>query len=515
MPSVLLYLALGRGSYACGRGKVCTSLIPRSLHADWRGAEPYAIAQTKAQTLPDDILLEIFEYHRLASIRSGPWKWHKLAQVCRRWRFVVFAYPRLLDLRIISTSKNAIWEIPDFWPAHLPIIMGYRSPLSVEDEDNMFDVLKNAARICEMDIDMTRFLLEKCASLLEESFPALEYLRLGSQGTTSLAPLVIPDNFLGNSAPRLRVIRLQDTVFPSLPRLLSTSHNLVSLQLENIPVDRIFTAQELAVGLSPATQLESLKIDIQNGAIIPRPLRQDESDPRSVLPALLKFEYVGESWFLSVFASRIETPIIEQIGVSFYGDFDGYDTYELCALFARGEELRSARHRTTHIRFFKDSVAFTHHFTRSTSSPGSFRVRLISLAWLDEYVSLMWGICLEFQSLGIMHKVTRVEIEGFPDSSRWHREVNTDRWLALLRTLSGVKRLHIVGTLVSSVVTALAQVSGEESGGILPALRDLHLPDRPGTSADIEPFIASRTLYGRPVSVHYKGLDWHDDCSGE
>ena len=40
----------------------------------------------------------------------------------------------------------------------------------MEDEDNIFDILKNPARICEMDIDLTYFLLEKCASLLEESF---------------------------------------------------------------------------------------------------------------------------------------------------------------------------------------------------------------------------------------------------------------------------------------------------------------------------------------------------------
>ena len=395
--------------------------------------------------------------------------------------------------------------------------MWYRSLLSEEDEDDIFDVMKSPARICEMDINITCFLLEKCASLLEESFPALEYLRLESQDTATggRETVVFPDNFLGNSAPRLRVIHLQDTVFPSLPRLLSTSKNLVSLQLENIPTRGIFTAQELAVGLSTATQLESLKIGLYNGVIFPRPSRQDEFDPRSVLPALLEFQYVGDSSYLNDFASRIDTPIVEQIGASFYCDIDGYDTYELCKLFARGEELRSSRRHTTQIRFFEESVAFTHHFTRSTSSPGSFRVRFVDRAWLLEHVTLMSQICLGFQSQGIMHKVTRVEIEGFPDSSRWYREVDTDTWLTLLRALSGVKRLHIVGTLVSNVVTALAQVSGEETVEILPALRNLHLPAEPGTSADIEPFISARKLYGRPVSVHYKGLNWHDDCSGE
>ena len=130
------------------------------------------------------------------------------------------------------------------------------------------------------------FSLEKCASLLEESFPALEYLRLGSQGTTGLGALVIPDNFLGNSAPRLRVIRLQNTHFPTLPRLLSTSQNFVSLQLEHIPGDHILTARELAVGLSSAPQLKFLKIGI-HGDVIPHPFIQISPRIRVVLPSLL------------------------------------------------------------------------------------------------------------------------------------------------------------------------------------------------------------------------------------
>jgi hypothetical protein len=281
--------------------------------ADLRGSEPNAIAQTP----PDDVLLEIFTYHRLASLRSGPWKWYRLAQVCRRWRFVVFVYPRLLDLRIVSTNTNPIRETPDFWPPALPIIMRYR-PLSAEDEDNISDILKNPTRVCEMDIDVTRSLLEKCASLLEESFPALEYLRLGSQGTKvgAKGALVFPDNFLGSSAPRLRVLRLRDTVFPPLQRLLSTSENLVSLQLENIPAEGVFTAQDLAVGLSSATQLESPGIEIR-GTLYPYPLTQNKLVPRTILPALLEFQYVGEHLYLNAFASRIDAPIIEQIERSF------------------------------------------------------------------------------------------------------------------------------------------------------------------------------------------------------
>jgi hypothetical protein len=480
--------------------------------ADLPGAEPNTMAQTLAQTLPDDILLEIFKYHRLASLSSGPWKWYRLAQVCRRWRFVVFAYPRLLDLRIVSTNNNPIRGIPDFWPAALPVILRYRS-LSVGDEDNVSDILKNPARICEMDIDITCSLFEKCAPLFEQPFPALEYLRLESRESVpgGMQALVFPDNFLGSSTLRLRVVRLQDTVFPTLPRLLSASENLVSLQLKNIPASGILTAQDLAVGLSSATQLESLKIDIYD-ALVPGSSTQNELEPRTVLPSLLEFQFAGDSSYLDAFASWIDAPIIEKIGATFFGIFHRYDTYELCGLFARGEELRSSHRRKTRIRFLEQSAVFTHHFTRLPSSPGSFRVQVVDRSWPCDHVALVTQICCGFQSLGIMHKVTQVEID---EHSHWHRKLVTTRWLNLLRALSGVKSLHIVGTLVSSVVSTLAKVSGEESGEILPALRDLHLQGEPGRSAAIEPFITARKLYGLPISVHYRGLDWYDDCSGE
>ena len=508
-------------SHGKGRGMYIPGTAIFTWHADLRGAEPYAIAQR----LPDDILLEIFKFHQLASLSSGTWKWYKFAQVCRRWRFVVFAYPRIFESRIvISTNTNRIRETPYFWPVDLPIAMRYRSQLSVKDEQNIFRILKNPARICEMDIDMTSFLLKYCASLLEQSFPALEYLRLGSQGTANGGALVFPEKFLGNSAPRLRVIRLQDTVFPSLPRLLSASQNLVSLQLENIPDGGIFTAQELAVGLSPATQLKSLKIGI-HGAPFLRPSRKNYLEPRLVLPALLEFEYVGETPYLNDFASRIDTPIIERIDATFVGDYYGYDPLELCKLFSRVEELGSSHRHTTHIRFFEDrlfeeSVAFEHHYIRSTtSSPVSFRLRLLDPNGLRNNIVFVENICLGFLCAGIMRKVTRIEIEGFSASSRWYTK---EDWHSFLCYLRHAERLYVAGTpLVSSLVSALVDVSEEETvplnmATLLPALLDLHLPDGFGRSV-MEPFVAARRLYGLPLSVHYKGLrlDSHDHCSDE
>ena len=120
-------------------------------------------------------------------------------------------------------------------------------------------------------------------------------------------------------------------------------------------------------------------------------------------------------------------------------------------------------------------------------------------------------VCLQFQSSGAIQKVTRLELDGSHEPSRWYREMDPANWLNLLRFFTGVKRLHVVGTLVPSVVSALAQVTGETTPEILPALQDLHLQGGPGTyawsSASVEPFITARKLYGLPVSVHYKGLE--------
>ncbi len=256
------------------------------------------------------------------SLRSGPWKWHRLAQVCRRWRFVIFAYPHHLDLRIVSIYNKPIRETPDFWPA-LPIIIWYPQSapyqsLSAKDEDNVCDILKKPARICEMHIDITRSLFKKCTSLREES---LKYLQLTTLDIRTTERLVLPGDFLGGSIPRLRVIHLDDTAFPTLPRLLSSSTNLVSLRLEKIPPEGYFTPEDLAIGLSTATQLESLKIGFQNGVFTPHRQRLDDfppSPPRIVLPALVEFQFTGEDTYLDDFASRIDASITEQIGVMRY-----------------------------------------------------------------------------------------------------------------------------------------------------------------------------------------------------
>jgi hypothetical protein len=49
-------------------------------------------------------------------------EWHTLVHVCRRWRDLVFASPRRLNLRLLCRKDTPVREMLDIWPA-LPIVI--------------------------------------------------------------------------------------------------------------------------------------------------------------------------------------------------------------------------------------------------------------------------------------------------------------------------------------------------------------------------------------------------------
>ncbi|KAI0291180.1 hypothetical protein B0F90DRAFT_1779209, partial [Multifurca ochricompacta] len=52
------------------------------------------------------------------------WEWHRLTHVCRRWRYLIFASPHRLDLRLLCTNGTPVRRTLDCWPA-LPISIQY------------------------------------------------------------------------------------------------------------------------------------------------------------------------------------------------------------------------------------------------------------------------------------------------------------------------------------------------------------------------------------------------------
>ena len=159
--------------------------------------------------------------------------WQTLVHVCRQWRTVVFGSPRRLNLLLSCSSKTPARDTLGVWPAlSLEVNINARG-FPVKSVDNIVAVLERSNCVREIDISHVSSLeLEKISEVMQEPFPELTHLGLWSDDQT--VP-VLPDSFLGGSAPRLRSFEFRGVPFPGLPKLLLSATHLVDLCLWDIP----------------------------------------------------------------------------------------------------------------------------------------------------------------------------------------------------------------------------------------------------------------------------------------
>ncbi|KAI9431560.1 hypothetical protein H4582DRAFT_2062637 [Lactarius indigo] len=80
--------------------------------------------------LPDDVLLEVFDFYRMSGKSLCPtriktaWNWYELVHVCTRWRRIIFGSPRRLDLLLICTRGTPVRRSLGCWPA-FPIAIDF------------------------------------------------------------------------------------------------------------------------------------------------------------------------------------------------------------------------------------------------------------------------------------------------------------------------------------------------------------------------------------------------------
>jgi hypothetical protein len=169
--------------------------------------------------LPDDVLLAVFDF----CVES----WQTLVHVSKRWRGVVFGSPRRLDLRLFCTSKTPARDTLDVWPA-LPLVVECHYGIPKESADNIVAVLEHSSRVCRIDIrHLSSLHFARILATMKQPFPELTRLTLSSNEETMSVLPVLPDSFLGGSAPRLRSLTLRSIPFPGLPKLLLSATHLV------------------------------------------------------------------------------------------------------------------------------------------------------------------------------------------------------------------------------------------------------------------------------------------------
>jgi len=455
--------------------------------------------------LPDDVLVEIFFYAnpRNSSIHNP---WHALVHVCRRWRHLVFASPRHLNLQLKYRGHRPMSEVLEVWPV-LPVSLISDTHQSDQRLDNTVAALESEYynRIFEVYIrPMTNSRWERFAPAMQKPFPELAYLQVFVDGGM-VAP-VLPESFLGGSAPRLRTLTLESISFPSLPKLLLSVNGLVELTLWDIPDSGYFSPDAMATALAVMTRLETLCLEFRSPRSRPDPESRPRPPPtRFALPALTELKFKGVYEYLEGLLARIDAPRLYYLRVIFFMDLD-FDIPELHRFISHVEEFKT---------FDRADVWIFHSGIRLTLYPkqeAEDRVRLLELeikcGELDYKLSSLTQVCTP--SFPLISALERLQIREDDSSSHGKVDMENAQCLELLDPFTSLKDLYLYQRIARRVCSALQELSGERATEVLPALRNLFV--RGFSSLELEPvqeammpFVAARQLSGHPVVVdHWK-----------
>jgi hypothetical protein len=448
--------------------------------------------------LSDDILLIIFRH----CLGATPRFWPMLACVCQRWRRIVFSSPLGLDLRVHCTYGMPVLKTLDCWPV-LPIVIRYGGfpnldPPAPEDHDNIIAALKQSGRIRSINLTVPNSLIEKL-SAISEPFSELEELALLSQDNVQRS---LPSTF--RWGPRLRTLLSTRISFPSFPQLLSSSKDLVYLQLHEIPRDGYFHPEAFAGALSGMTQLRALSLHFlslpshRNFLGFPPP-----PEARIILPALTCLEYRGTSKYLDILVGRIDAPRLMDIDTTFFSQ-PTMDASQLGQFIDQLEPLKSPRE--ANIETSTHAISITISFTEPSDSHLQLQ---ISCKQLDWQLSSMAQVCQQFSPF--LSRVSDLCVNADHPSTE-QDDVDSERWMDLVRSFNGVREFSLAGELTAEILCALGPADGGHST-VLPALRMLrvekHMTANEPSWRAVRSFKTLRWLSGLPVRLSTQGFSCH------
>ena len=465
--------------------------------------------------LPDDVLLEIFDFyvhHTLypwLSMKANVEGWQSLVHVCRRWRNLVLGSPCRLNLRLFCTPKTLALDV---WPALPLIIAGGGDNMAVSSgTDNIIAALGQSNRVCEVHLkDLAVGQMEKVLGLMQVPFPELTEMRLSSGDDCC----VIPDSFLGGSAPRLRTLDLDGNPFPGLPTLLLSALHLVELGLFNIPHSGYFSPETMVTLISALSSLETLLLGFKSPQSHPdwesRSLRPTK---RSILPALDHFLFKGVTEYLEDLATRIDTPQLGHMGIIFFNEID-FDCPRVAQFINRTATL-GAVHKA-HVQFDDSTVMFglsnlpnsmSKLDIRDASALGYNNQLMISISCSepDWQLSSIGQVCNSFESMHCLSTVEDLVINHRYSQLVWKDDaIDDSQWSELLLPFTAVKDLHLSKESAPGVAAALQELVGDRITEVLPNLQNIFVDDLQAWGPfqeNIGQFPLARRHSGHPIAI--------------
>ena len=454
--------------------------------------------------LPDDVLLGIFDLYMMVmdppiAFKQRTEAWQTLVHVCRRWRYLVFGSPHSLNLQLVCTPQTPARDTLDVWPALPLIILGN---LASTDTDNVIAALGQRNHVCRIDLHLYGWQLAEVSAPMHVSFPELTDLRLWSYGET---PTVIPNSFLGGSAPRLRTLILHTISFPGLPKLLLSATHLVVLRLWDIPHSGYISPKAIVASLTVLSSLETLDLHFQSPQSHPdEGSRRPPPSKRSVLPALGMFYFTGVTEYLEELVSRIDAPQLSCVGITFFNQID-FDCPQLARFINCTPALRGQDE--AHVRFYDSYANVT--LRHRVSQPYYHENLLINISCNEQdwQVLSIKQVC---NSLPSLSWVEDLYIELGPSLTPelvWKNDaIENTLWLELLHPFITVKNLYLSKPFgpLAGILAALQELVGSRITEVLPSLQNIFIEGlKPSGSfqENIEELIASRRLSDHPIII--------------
>ena len=455
------------------------------------------------EVLPDDVILAIFTFFvDTICIES----WYTLVQVCRRWRHVVFAYPRHLNLRVLCTDRTAARSIQDVWPVLPIVVRGTGDPRFLKKgADNIIAALELRDRVCAIDLPcIPDGLLEGFVAATQVQFPALTSLSLGV-GCTAHSGTILPDSFLGGSAPRLRTLLMDAFALPTLPQLLLSATDLVQLFLW----DTVFpnycgyiAPETMTICLSAMTKLDVLDLRFRSRRF--RRSDQGSSDPPPltfvVLPTLVSFNFRGSDEYLDELVARNNAPPLDDVNLTLFGELR----------LSSAQFLRFVNQAQRIHALSQANVAFCGHrievtFLTQARTAVHTNVSLEFPCGESDQLRYLARVCSS--PLCLLFTLERLNIFEYAHSPReWEEDdMEWTHWLNILRRFITVKDMYLSEQVVPRVSFALRELTEHQVTEVLPMLQHLFLEGLESSEAvqnTFGEFISTRRLSGHPLVIH-------------
>jgi hypothetical protein len=454
--------------------------------------------------LTDDALLDIFDFYlnmkQLISLPRNADEWHTLAHVCQRWRNIVFASPHRLNLRLLCTSHRSVRAALDIWP-ELPLMIDYvlegTWDKTWEVQDNVIAALEHHDRVRQIFLtlyDVPNPVSRILAAAMQVPFPELTSLTLWAEDESGP---VLPDSFLGGSAPRLQTLSLRRIPFPGVWNLPLSASDLVDLDLLRLPHSGYISPASMVACLSSLNRLESFKLGFES----PRSRPDQPSPPpltRVVLPTLNQLTFIGMSDYSEDFLARIDTPILNILYMEFFMDLV-FDVPHFKQFIGRANGLN--QYKAANLLFYSQFILLL------IDQPSGLLLRIrCNINRIDWQLDSMGRVCDQLSPFFSSIERFNLVWNDKPSEPQGKDDMESAQFLEIFQPFTAIRSLYVSKTLFPFIAAALQEPVGESVTEVLPNLCDLSLEEfaiSRSTQQDIQPFIEARRLAGRPVAVHH------------